>query len=145
MLDIAEIDKKRYLVYELCNGGDLRKYMNHFGNFDEELIRIIVVKLLNGLSELKRKEVIHHDIKPENILIQLYPDEKELTPEYEKKIFFIKENTQKKKKALVKTKIPQEIIKLQIMILLIIIQIITLIINKNSIWLDLLIILIITI
>ena len=79
MLEIVEMNNKKYLAYELCNGGDLRKYMHYFKKFDEELIQIIVIKMLNGLSELHKKNVIHHDIKPENILIHLFYD-KEMTP-----------------------------------------------------------------
>ena len=91
------IDDKVYLVYELCNGGDLRRYMDYFKTFDEELIQIIMIQMVNALFELHRKGVIHHDIKPENILIQLFPDE-EMTPEIEKKINDIKEATSKKHK-----------------------------------------------
>ena len=84
MKEIADINNKKYLVYEYCNGGDLRRYMDYFGSFDEELIKIIVIKMVNGLNELKRKEVIHHDIKPENILIQLFYEQK-MNPKLEKK------------------------------------------------------------
>ena len=91
------IDDKIYLVYELCNGGDLRRYMDYFKTFDEELIQIIVIQMVNALFELHKKDVVHHDIKPENILIQLFPDE-DMTQEIEKKIDEIKEITSKKHK-----------------------------------------------
>ena len=42
MLDITENNNKQYLIYEFCNGGDLKKYLKYFGNFDEELIQIIL-------------------------------------------------------------------------------------------------------
>ena len=35
MKEIADINNKKYLVYEYCNGGDLRRYMDYFGSFDE--------------------------------------------------------------------------------------------------------------
>ena len=95
MLEIVEINNKKYLAYELCNGGDLRRYMHYFKKFDEELIQIIAIKMINGLKELHKKNVIHHDIKPENILIQLFPD-KDITPDLEKEIEEIKEITNKK-------------------------------------------------
>ena len=98
MIEIVELNGKKYLAYELCNGGDLRRYMRYFGKFDEELIQIIVIKMINGLDELHKKKVIHHDIKPENILIQLYEDkDKVITPEIEKDIENIKEITHRKK------------------------------------------------
>ena len=96
MLEIVEINNKKYLAYELCNGGDLRRYMHYFKKFDEELIQIIAIKMINGLKELYKKKVIHHDIKPENILIQLFPN-KDITPEIEKEIEEIKEITNKKR------------------------------------------------
>ena len=87
-------DKNYYLIYEFCNGGDLRRYMDYFKTFDEELIQIIMIQMVNALFELHRKNVVHHDIKPENILVQLFPDE-EMTPEIEEEINDIKEATNK--------------------------------------------------
>jgi len=89
------IDDKIYLVYEFCNGGNLRRYMDYFKTLDEELIQIIVIQMINALFELQKKGVVHHDIKPENILIQLFPDEEDIDPEIEKKIDKIKEATNK--------------------------------------------------
>ena len=71
MIEVIKLNGKRYIAYEFCNGGDLRKYMDYFGKFDESLIQIIMLQLVNGLSELFQKDVVHHDIKPENILIKL--------------------------------------------------------------------------
>ena len=94
MIDIVEQENKKYLVYEVCNGGDLRRYMDYFGRFDEELIQIIVIKMINALFELHDKKVIHHDIKPENILIQFFPEEKKTLVDNEiiKKIKLITKN-----------------------------------------------------
>ena len=74
MLDIVDSDNKIYISYEHCNGGDLRKYMNYFKGFNETIIQRIMIQILNGLEELHKKKVIHHDIKPENILIQFFYD-----------------------------------------------------------------------
>ena len=76
MIKIEKGDDKNYIVYELCNGGDLRRYMDYFKTFDEELIQIIMIQMVNALFELHRKKVVHHDIKPENILIHLFPSDK---------------------------------------------------------------------
>ena len=95
MIKIEKRSDKNYIVYELCNGGDLRRYMDYFKTFDEELIQYIMIKMCNALFELHRKEVVHHDIKAENILIQLFPDEKEINSEFEKKIEDIKKETSK--------------------------------------------------
>jgi serine/threonine protein kinase len=84
MINIIDINDKRYIAYEFCNGGDLRRYMQYFRKFDEELIQIISIKMTNGLMELHNKKVIYHDIKPEHILIQLFPYE-DITPAIKKK------------------------------------------------------------
>ena len=96
MIDIVYKNNKRYLAYEYCNGGDLRNYINYFKTFDEELIQIIMIKMVNALLELHKKKVVHHDIKPENILIHLYPDNKE-TKEAEDEIAKIKKEISSKK------------------------------------------------
>ena len=71
MIDIIYIKDKPYIAYEYCNGGDLRKYIEYFKNFDEGLIQTIMIQMVNGLIELFKKNVVHHDIKPENILLNL--------------------------------------------------------------------------
>ena len=96
MLDIVDEGEKKYIAYELCNGGDLRKFMKFFERFNEGLIQRIMLQMINGLEELHRKKVIHHDIKPENILIQIFYNEKILSPQSEEKIKKIKELIKKK-------------------------------------------------
>ena len=88
MIDIIDKENKKYLVYELCNGGDLRKYMNYFGRFDEELIQLIIIKMINALFELHRKKVIHHNIKPENsVRVKKAPGHRPQTDDRERCIY----------------------------------------------------------
>ena len=70
-LDIIKYDNKDYLVYEFCNGGDLKRYIRYFKNLDEKMIQNIMRQILFGLNRLHEKKVVHHDIKPENILVEL--------------------------------------------------------------------------
>ena len=70
-LDIIELNDNNYLVYEFCNGGDLTRYLKYFKTFDEKIIQNILRQILKGLSRLHEKKVVHHDIKPENILVEL--------------------------------------------------------------------------
>ena len=70
-LDIIELNDNNYLVYEFCNGGDLTRYLKYFKIFDEKMIQNILRQILKGLSRLHEKKVVHHDIKPENILVEL--------------------------------------------------------------------------
>ena len=73
ILDLTEINKDKYIVYEFCNGGDLRRYLRYFKRFEEKYVQYFMKQVLNGLSELHSKRIIHHDIKPENILVELIP------------------------------------------------------------------------
>ena len=73
ILDITEIENNKYIVYEFCNGGDLRRYLKFFKRFDEKSVQYFMSQILNGLSELHAKKIIHHDLKPENVLVDLIP------------------------------------------------------------------------
>ena len=73
ILDLTEIENNKYIVYEFCNGGDLRRYLRFFKRFDEKTVQYFMSKILNGLSELHAKKIIHHDLKPENVLVDLIP------------------------------------------------------------------------
>ena len=75
ILDLTELENKKYIVYEFCNGGDLRRYLRFFRTFDERTIQYVMSQILNGLSELHAKHIIHHDLKPENVLVDLIPFE----------------------------------------------------------------------
>ena len=103
ILDLTEIEKDKYIVYEFCNGGDLRRYLKYFRRFDERVVQYITNQVLNGLSELHNKKIIHHDIKPENILIELKPFElkdknnSEEKKKFEKEVDKVLELTDKKR------------------------------------------------
>ena len=73
ILDLTEIENHKYIVYEFCNGGDLRRYLRFFKRFDEKSVQYFMSQILNGLSELHAKKIIHHDLKPENVLVDLNP------------------------------------------------------------------------
>ena len=77
ILDLTDIGEKedKYIVYEFCNGGDLRRYLRYFKRFDEKVVQYLMIQVLNGINELHNKKIIHHDIKPENVLVELHPFE----------------------------------------------------------------------
>ena len=75
ILDITDINYEKYIVYEYCNGGDLRRYLQFFYKFDERAIQYIMTQILRGLSELHSKGIVHHDLKPENVLVELFPSD----------------------------------------------------------------------
>jgi len=91
ILDLTDIGNDKYIVYEFCNGGDLRRYLRYFKRFDERAVQYIMSQVLNGLKELHDKKIIHHDLKPENILIELLPFEIKDKKNIEEKKRFEKE------------------------------------------------------
>lgn len=71
-----------YIVMEYCNGGSLMKALNKqilFYNtpFNEEATRYIVKSIANGLLCINQHNIIHRDIKDENILLH-YPNKEDL-------------------------------------------------------------------
>ena len=71
--DISDIDGEKYLIFEYCNGGDLQTALTNYRKkyifLDEKIIQNIVSQILNGLQCLHNKKIVHHDIKPANILL----------------------------------------------------------------------------
>ncbi len=68
LLAFFEQDGRLYLVQEFIDGKDLLKELQQNGRFDEEKIRNLLNQLLPVLEFLHQKNVIHRDIKPDNII-----------------------------------------------------------------------------
>lgn len=71
-----------YIVMEYCNGGSLLKALNkqiqfYKTPFNEETTRYIVKNIANGLLCINQHNIIHRDIKAENILLH-YPNKEDL-------------------------------------------------------------------
>ena len=60
ILDLTDIEKDKYIVYEFCNGGDLRRYLRYFKRFDERAVQYFTTQVLNGLNELHDKKIIYN-------------------------------------------------------------------------------------
>lgn len=76
---LTEYNDYIYMIYEYCNGGDLNKYLKNYISknnrpIGEKEVQKILKDILNGLSCLHRNNVVHHDIKPANILLQYNTD-----------------------------------------------------------------------
>jgi serine/threonine protein kinase len=54
---------------ELCRGGDLLHYVRKRKKLDEDIAKILFKQLIEGIQYIHRKNVVHRDIKLENILI----------------------------------------------------------------------------
>ena len=69
-----------YIIEEYCNGGNLEqnliKYIkNNNKPFTEEISKYIIKNILYGLSNLNSQNIIHRDLKVENILLHFDNEE----------------------------------------------------------------------
>jgi serine/threonine-protein kinase ULK/ATG1 len=58
-----------FLILELCEGGDLSKYIKKYKNVSESISIKFLKQIASGLSFLNQKSLIHRDLKPANILL----------------------------------------------------------------------------
>ena len=69
-----------YLIFEYCDGGDLQsclnKYMDKFNKpFPEEIVQYIMRQIISGFVYLHGRQILHRDIKLENILVKFKSEE----------------------------------------------------------------------
>ncbi|GKT12508.1 MAG: PPM family protein phosphatase [Thiomicrorhabdus sp.] len=58
-----------YIVTEYIEGQTLKQWMNDNPNPGIEAVRRIVEQIANGLRALHRQEMVHQDLRPENVMI----------------------------------------------------------------------------
>ncbi|XP_042498515.1 serine/threonine-protein kinase ATG1a [Macadamia integrifolia] len=69
LLEVIEAADKIYLVLEYCGGGDLAAYIHRHGKVSEALARHFMRQLASGLKVLRENNLIHRDLKPQNLLL----------------------------------------------------------------------------
>ncbi|KAH9834861.1 kinase-like protein [Rhodofomes roseus] len=93
LLDIVRADRNIYLIIEFCAGGDLSNYIKkrgrvegleyipspgaaptyyphpRTGGLDEIVVRSFLRQLARALKFLRQRNLIHRDIKPQNLLL----------------------------------------------------------------------------
>ena len=57
-----------YYLLEYLPGGDMRRLMQNVG-FSEKHVQFIIGEVLLALEEIHQKDIIHLDLKPENVMI----------------------------------------------------------------------------
>ncbi|XP_022246835.1 serine/threonine-protein kinase 32B-like isoform X2 [Limulus polyphemus] len=62
-------DEDMFMVVDLLLGGDLRYHIQHSGVFNESRVSFYVCEVALALDYLQSKNIIHRDIKPDNILL----------------------------------------------------------------------------
>ncbi|KAK7286775.1 hypothetical protein RJT34_22006 [Clitoria ternatea] len=67
--DIIQVPGKIHLVLEYCKGGDLSLYIQRHGRVPEETAKHFMQQLAAGLQVLRDNNLIHRDLKPQNLLL----------------------------------------------------------------------------
>ncbi|KAK3151157.1 hypothetical protein QOZ80_3AG0242460 [Eleusine coracana subsp. coracana] len=60
---------KIYLILEYCRGGDLHAYLQRRRRVPEAVAKHFIRQLASGLQMLRENNVVHRDLKPQNILL----------------------------------------------------------------------------
>uniref|UniRef100_A0A383WDM1 Protein kinase domain-containing protein n=1 Tax=Tetradesmus obliquus TaxID=3088 RepID=A0A383WDM1_TETOB len=69
LLDLIQDNNRLFIVLEFCAGGDLGHYIKRYRQVSEATARYFLQQLAEGLKELRRHNVIHRDLKPQNLLL----------------------------------------------------------------------------
>ncbi|CAM9153051.1 unnamed protein product, partial [Ectocarpus sp. 13 AM-2016] len=69
LYDIKKTERHIYLVLEYCAGGDLRALIRKEGKLAETSARHFMRHLGSGLHFLWSKNLVHRDLKPQNLLL----------------------------------------------------------------------------
>jgi len=69
LYETFESEKNILLVFELCVGGDLLIYVRKRRKLKENVAKFIFKQILEGLNHCHLKNILHRDIKLDNILL----------------------------------------------------------------------------
>ncbi|KAM9824929.1 serine/threonine-protein kinase 33 isoform 2-T3 [Syngnathus typhle] len=70
LVEIYETAQMTYLITELCVGGELKQVLHQKQFFPEEEARHIIGCLADAITYLHKKNIMHRDLKLENILVK---------------------------------------------------------------------------
>nr|XP_020465797.1 serine/threonine-protein kinase 33 isoform X1 [Monopterus albus] len=73
--EVYKTAKMVYLVTELCIGGELKQLLRKKSFFTEDETRHVICGLADAVVYLHKRDIVHRDLKLENILIKNSPDE----------------------------------------------------------------------
>ncbi|KAF9952863.1 Suppressor of Sensor Kinase (SLN1) [Mortierella alpina] len=68
--DNIEVHRHKVFIFmEFCQGGSLADLLEHGRIEDEKVIKVYTLQMLKGLAYLHDKNVVHRDVKPDNVLL----------------------------------------------------------------------------
>jgi serine/threonine protein kinase len=69
LLDVQKTENNFYLILEYCEGGDLGSFIKKHGPVSESVAQRWTQQIVEGFKALHRKNIIHRDLKLQNILM----------------------------------------------------------------------------
>ena len=69
LLDVQKTENNFYLILEYCKGGDLSTYIKKNGKVSEQVAQIWLRQIAEAFRVLSEKNIIHRDLKLQNILM----------------------------------------------------------------------------
>src|SRR5579859_4281882 len=67
--DYSQTDGNYFIVMELIEGTDLRRYLRSRGVLDTERAIFIAHDIAMGLGTMHQQGIVHRDVKPQNVLV----------------------------------------------------------------------------
>ncbi|HLR62167.1 MAG TPA: Stk1 family PASTA domain-containing Ser/Thr kinase [Lentibacillus sp.] len=70
--DVGEEDRILFMAMEYVDGLTLKEYIQHYAPLDVEEAMDIMAQITSAIAQAHDNDIIHRDIKPQNILIDTY-------------------------------------------------------------------------
>ncbi len=70
--DVGEEDQILFMVMEYVDGMTLKEYIQHYAPLDVQEALDIMKQIADAIAHAHANEIVHRDIKPQNILINTY-------------------------------------------------------------------------
>lgn len=71
MVDFYEEEEAFYIVMELMSGGNVYDRLAQRSHYSECDARNLIKRLLEAVETLHKKNIVHKDIKPQNMLLRV--------------------------------------------------------------------------
>ncbi|MGE4158917.1 MAG: SUMF1/EgtB/PvdO family nonheme iron enzyme, partial [Planctomycetota bacterium] len=72
ILGVGEVENRHYIAMQFVSGGTLDAILQDKGRLNEEEAMRLIRDAARGLEAAHRMDIIHRDVKPENIMIDSY-------------------------------------------------------------------------